>query len=132
MSKNQFRRGQRVVCLTKEGQPNPATADGRPWVQVEVWRYGSVTNPKVDSFGSIRVRMDSQQDYETGFGRREIDVRPAPDDRNEYERRHYDLRYLTHDQIAALKTALERVNYRDDTLTDDMVQTLLRTLPTLP
>jgi len=49
-----------------------------------------------------------------------------------FHRRIYTLYNMTHNEIAALRLALEHVNYRDDVLTDEMVQKLLNELPTLP
>lgn len=119
-----FQRGQRVEVFK-------AFYDSNLKKHVDDWHTGSVTNPN-DRFGYVRVRMDSQHGYENGNGYHSDKVRPDTTGRTEYELRSYDLRYLRHNDIAALKLALENVNMRDDVLTDEVVQKLLLKLPRLP
>ena len=129
MSKNQFRRGQRVIVRRTKYFPGGNS---------EVWRYGAVTNPSVRlnqwqaTNEYVRVRMDSQQPWETGYEVLETDVKPAPDATTEYQLRHYELRHMSHTDVAAIRLALENVNLRDDVLTDETVQRLLHNLPELP
>jgi hypothetical protein len=121
MSKTKFRKGERVID-TRKPPLVAATYEGMT---------GTVTNPTPDC-GYIRIRLDSQQPCEKGILWPEDALAPCPPDVDNFHRRIYTLYNMTHNEIAALRLALEHVNYRDDVLTDEMVQKLLNELPTLP
>ncbi len=120
-----FRRGQRV---------RRAVAHAQAKYDAET---GTVLNPDFKSnwnlsVRSVTVRWDSQDAYEKGRCMREDDLSADSTGETQFEKRQYCLRWLSHGEIALLREALEKVSVRNDTLTDEGVQAMLKKLPELP
>lgn len=85
---NKFRRGDRV------------------WVD---WggsiRFGTVINPKPDSWDYIKVRFDFQQPWERGSTARQDQLERLTTDETQYTMRHFNLMWLTHSDMKELRDA---------------------------
>lgn len=121
-----FRRGQRVR--------RPVPAANLPWMA----EIGTVLNPNKNTYWPrsgdllVSVRWDDQQADENGGGSWQSELTADTSGENQFEKRRYDLRWLSHNEIVTLREALEKVNARNDALTDEGVQAMLKKLPELP
>jgi len=117
----QFRRGQRVRYNDPESVGKSWSRDGD---------MGTILNPERvvdyrDGTRYVSVRWDSQHPYERGDYCSEEKLTPDNSGETQYEKRRYDIRWLSHQDVALLRQAV-------GDSTDPAAASLLQRLPVLP
>lgn len=106
-----FRRKQRVQVMRRDANGQPLAGYPQfgtvinPNAQEQIPDPARQWRPKIFS-RSCTVRMDCQHPWERGYWQDEANLEPLTTGETQFERRRYNMNYMSHDEVALLRDVL--------------------------